>query len=93
VASGIGEGFSRGLMRAEGRGERIQRIDVQLLQRSRVTAPSLLFLFLSLYHFFLSFEATSATNELGIDGFMLYSLLKTITMEDALTNTFHFESC
>lgn len=79
MASRIAKGFSRFDVRREM--ERIQRIDVQLLQRSRTTARSLSipppppptpsFLFLSLYRFFLSFRVTSATSELGINSFIL----------------------
>lgn len=47
--------------------------------------PPAPFLFLSLYRFFLSFRATSTTNELGINSFIrLYSL--TISMGYTLTN-------
>lgn len=63
--------------RAEGaRAERIQREQTCNYYKDRATARSLsifsllLLVFLSLYRFFLSFGATSAANELGINSFI-----------------------
>lgn len=71
----IAKGFNRGLD-ARRELERIQRIDVQLLQRSRTIARSLsipppLFCSFPFTAFSFHFDATSATNELGINSFIL----------------------
>lgn len=101
MASGIGKGFSRSLMRAEGRDERNSEDRRAIITKiAGNCALPLFFYFFPFTTFFSHLELrllqtnAATTNELGVDGFMpLYSLLKTITMEDALTNAFHFETC